>query len=182
MLVKFWSILEAGIEEIAIECLKRPDECKDTNLLRSLRGPLLEFASAPTDQRAEFLYSELKVATKSALKIGVGVFESVLEPLGMAGSVDEITRRLLLELQQKRHILVHRRGIADKRFVEACPFVDCTIGQPIAVDRISVRRLGIAVGLYDCELQKRNYARAGLSAPVTLEVNRQNLIDSLEKN
>jgi hypothetical protein len=105
MLVKFWSILEAGIEEIAIECLKRPDECKDGDLLRAIKGPLLEFASASADQRAEFLYSEIKVATKSALKVGVGVFEAILEPLGMAGSVDDQTRRLLLELQQKRHLL-----------------------------------------------------------------------------
>jgi hypothetical protein len=182
MLVKFWSILEAGIEEIAVECLKRPDECKDTNLLRSLKGPLLEFASASLDQRAEFLYSEIKVATKSALKVGVGVFEAVLEPLGMAGSVDDLTRRLLLELQQKRHVFVHRRGIADKRFIEACPFLDCTIGQPIVVDRPSVWRFGIAVGLYNFELQKRNFARAGLPIPDSLEVHRRTLVESIERN
>lgn len=181
MLVKFWSILEAGVEEIAVECLKRPDECKDANLLRSIKGPLLEFASASADQRAEFLYSEIKVATKSALKVGVGVFEAVLEPLGMAGSVDDQTRKLLLELQQKRHVFVHRRGIADKRFMEACPFIDCAIGQPIAVDRVSVWKLGIAVGLYNFELQKRNFARAGLSIPESLEIHRQTLIESLNR-
>jgi len=181
MLVKFWSILEAGVEEIAIECLKRPDECKDANLLRSARGPLLEFASASVDQRAEFLYSEIKVATKSALKVGVGVFEAVLEPLGMAGSVDELTRRLLLELQQKRHVFVHRRGIADKRFLDACPFLESKIGQPIAVDRISVWKLGIGVGLYNFELQKRNFARAGLKIPDSLDAYRQTLLESLNR-
>lgn len=181
MLVKFWSILEAGIEEIAVECLKRPDECKGASMLRSVRGPLLEFAAASLDQRAEFLYSELKVATKSSLKIGVGVFEALLEPLGMAGPVDDPTRRLLLELQQKRHVFVHRRGIADKRFMEACPFIGCTLGQPIAVDQISVWKMGIGVGLYNLELQKRNFARAGLSAPESLEVHRRTFMESLER-
>lgn len=181
MLVKFWSILEAGIEEIAVECLKRPDECKDSDMLRSVKGPLLEFASASTDQRAEFLYSEIKVATKSALKVGVGVFEAVLEPVGMAGSVDDLTRRLLLELQQKRHVFVHRRGVADKRFVEACPFSDCKIGHPIAVDRTSVLKLGIGVGLYNFELQKRNFLRAGMDVPESLNRHRETLFNSLEK-
>jgi hypothetical protein len=100
----------------------------------------------------------------------------------MAGSVDDVTRRLLLELQQKRHVFVHRRGIADKRFVEACPFLDCSIGQPIAVDRASVWKLGVAVGLYNFELQKRNFSRAGLSIPDSLEVQRQTLMKSLEKS
>lgn len=181
MLVKLWSILEAGIEEIAVECLKRPDECKDSNLLRSVRGPLLEFASASIDQRAEFLHSEIKVATKSALKVGVGVFEAVLEPLGMAGSVDDLTRRLLLELQQKRHVFVHRRGIADKRFLDACPFLKSKIGQPIVVDRTSVLKLGVGVGLYNFELQKRNFARAGLKIPDSLDAYRQTLLESLKR-
>lgn len=181
MLVKFWSILEAGIEEIAIECLKNPDDCKDSGVLRSFKGPLIEFASASTNQRAEFLFSELKVASRSALKIGVGVFEAILEPLGMAGPVDELTKRLLLELQQKRHVFVHRRGIADKRFVEACPFLGYKVGQPIAVDRASVWRLGIGVGLYNIELQKRSHVRAGLDAPDSLNMSRQTLLRGLEK-
>lgn len=181
VLVKFWSILEAGIEEIAVECLKRPDECKDSDLLRSIKGPLLEFAAASIDQRAEFLYAEIKVATKSALKIGVGVFEAVLEPLGMAGSVDDLTRRLLLELQQKRHVFVHRRGIADKRFVEACPFLDYKIGDPIVVNQTSVWKLGIGVGLYNFELQKRNFVRAGLGVPESLDKYRETLLSSLGK-
>lgn len=181
MLVKFWSILEAGVEEIAVECLKRPDECKDANLLRSIKGPLLEFASASVDQRAEFLYSEIKVTTRSALKVGVGVFEAVLEPLGMAGSVDELTRKLVLELQQKRHVFVHRRGVADKRFVDACPFLDYEIGQPIVVDQKSVWKLGIGVGLYNFELQKRNFARARLKIPDALNAHRQTLLNSLGK-
>ena len=180
MLVKFWSILEAGIEEIAVECLKRPEECKDLSLLRSLKGPLIDFASASIDQRAEFLYAEIKVATKSALKIGVGVFEAILDPLGMAGSVDVVTKNLLLELQQKRHVFVHRRGIADKRFVAACPFFGYKVGQPIPVNRASVWRLGIGVGLYDLELQKRNFVRAGMDVPDRLEQHRQTFLQSLE--
>lgn len=180
MLIKFWSILEAGVEEIAIECLKRPEECKDSDLLRSLKGPLLEFSSASDDQRAEFLYSEIKVATRSPLKIGVGVFESILEPLGMGGPVDDLTKRLLLELQQKRHAFVHRRGVADKRFVDACPFLEYTVGQSISVDQTSVRRLGVGVALYNFELSRRNFQRAGLGVPEHLEVHRLTLIESLE--
>ncbi len=180
MLVKFWSILEAGIEEIAVECLKRPEECKGADLLRSFKGPLIEFGEASLDHRAEFLYSELKVATRSALKIGVGVFEAILEPLGMAGSIDESTRKLLLELQQKRHVFVHRRGIADKRFVEACPFLGCEIGRPIFVDQAAVRRMGVGVGLYNFELQKRNFVRAELNVPDSLHEHREVLLKSLK--
>lgn len=179
MAIKFWSILEAGIEEISVECLKRPDECKDAALLRSLKGPLIEFSSASSDQRAEFLLSELKASTRSALKIGANVFEVILEPLGMAGPVDDPANKIILELQQTRHILVHRRGVVDKRFLDACPFLSYQIGDRVVVTQESVRRFGIGVGLYNIELQRRNYVRAGVEVAAELFDDRDKLLSKL---
>ena len=129
--VKIWSVLESSVENIVSQCLQRPFECKDMKTLNDLRGPLIEFLNADQDERAEFLFSELKSTTKSALKTGVAVFEALLEPVGMAGSHHEEVRRSILELQQTRHVIVHRRGLADRRFMDRCPWVGATVGQSL---------------------------------------------------
>jgi uncharacterized protein YutE (UPF0331/DUF86 family) len=50
--------------------------------------------------------------------LGCGRFESLLDTIGLGGSVEETVKRLFLELSQVRNIVVHKAGKADKRIVE----------------------------------------------------------------
>ena len=52
--VKIWSVLESSVENIVLQCLQRPFECKDLKTINDLRGPLIEFLNADQDERAEF--------------------------------------------------------------------------------------------------------------------------------
>lgn len=177
--VKIWSVLESSVENIVLQCLQRPLECKDLKAISDLRGPLVEFLNADQDERADFLFSELKVNTKSALKTGVAVFEALLEPVGMAGSHIEEVRKVILELQQTRHVIVHRRGLADKRFMDRCPWVVATVGQPLNTGRNEFVRYVQAVLLFDIEVCRRNYVRAGIEVPPHLAENRDDLLDQM---
>lgn len=177
--VKIWSVLESSVENIVLQCLQRPFECKDLKAINDLRGPLIEFLNADQDERAEFLFSELKSTTKSALKTGVAVFEALLEPVGMAGSHHEEVRRNILELQQTRHVIVHRRGLADRRFMDRCPWVGATVGQSLITGRKQFLRYAHAVMLFDIELCQRSHIRACIEVPQSLLKGRGDLLEQM---
>lgn len=177
--VKIWSVLESSVENIVLQCLQRPSECKDMKTINDLRGPLIEFLNADQDERADFLLSELKVTTKSALKTGVAVFEALLEPVGMAGGHNEEVRRVILELQQTRHVIVHRQCLADKRFMDRCPWVGVTVGQPLVTGRNQFIRYARAILLFDIEICQRNHLRACTAIPQSLFEQRDDLLEQM---
>ena len=41
----------------------------------------------------------------------------------------------IYEMQQIRHVFAHKQGVADKRFVDACPHLGYRPNQPILIDR-----------------------------------------------
>lgn len=177
--VKIWSLLESSVENIVLQCLQRPLECKDLKTINDLRGPLIEFLNADQNDRSEFLFSELKLATKSALKTGVAVFEALLEPVGMAGSHHDEVRKNILELQQTRHVIVHRRGFADRRFIDRCPLVGATVGQSLITGRKKFLHYARAVMLFDIELCQRNHIRASIEVPQSLLTGRDDLLEQM---
>ncbi len=132
--IRLWSILEALVDDLAIDFLSRPDECKDKDLIYSLKGPLLEFAAAPPERQADFLTERLKDVVRAGLQPGVGRFEAVLDPIGLGGGITPHVRRVLFELSQVRNVIVHKAGITDQRFVEACPWLNLKSGAPLKVN------------------------------------------------
>jgi hypothetical protein len=133
-IIRLWGILEALIDDLAIDFLSNPDVCKDKNLIYSLKGPLLEFARASAEQQTEYLCEKLKEAVNARLKQGIGRFEAILEPIGLGGNIDDAARRILFELGQVRNILIHKAGLADGRFVESCPWLNIKAGMLLKIN------------------------------------------------
>ncbi|MGY0194279.1 hypothetical protein ACWA7J_04310 [Leptothrix sp. BB-4] len=181
LLIRCWSILEFGVEEILLDCLSRIEECKTFEKVRSLKGPLIDFVASSAEKRAELLLIELKTTIRPDGRLGVGAFEALLDCVGMGGGVDEITARLLLQLQQTRNVLVHRRGFVDRRFVEACPFLQRQIGDRLDTSNSACTRMILGLGLYDLELRRRNYLRANISVPIEVDLQRESIIDKLDR-
>jgi hypothetical protein len=119
--IKLWSILEAMIDDAALECIQSPDRCTEPKLLAGLKGPLFEFLQSSNDERSEFLVGQLKQEVRASMQKGIGRFEAILAPLGLGGAVPDAVRRTIFELSEVRNVIVHRRGFADKRFVSGCP-------------------------------------------------------------
>jgi hypothetical protein len=140
--IRLWTILEVAVEDLALDVLKNPTPSV-SDVLRGLKGPLLEFAAASPDQQAEFLLGELKLTLKATLKSGVGRFEALLSPLGLGGAVDDYVRKALLELSVVRNVLVHRSGIADLRVIASCPWRNWQTGAQVSVS-------GQDLAMYEC--------------------------------
>ena len=161
--IKIWTLLECLVDDIVLECLKDLPRCTNIDLIRSLKGPLVEFINAAPDDQAEYLANELKLAVRANLSPGVGRFENVLNPVGMGGPVDDGVRRVLLEIGEVRNIFVHRNGIADRRFVNACPWLKVKLGEPVNLSHEDFHLYHIAATSYVIELDLRFGRRAGSS-------------------
>ena len=129
--VTLWGILEAAVDDLSAFLIIVWPACKELQTIRKIKGPLIEFSCASEFEQAEYLLTELKQSVNANLKLGCGRFESLLNPIGLGGSVDETVKRLFLELSQVRNIVVHKAGKADKRIVESCPWLNLKVADDL---------------------------------------------------
>ena len=153
--IKLWSILEAAIDDVALECVQTPNRCSDAKLLAGLKGPLLEFLQSSADERAEFLAAQLKQEVRASMQKGIGRFEAILAPLGLEGAVPDAVRRAIFELSEVRNVLMHRHGFADKRFVSSCPWFGARVGDELLVKEQQYVRYELAISCYFLEIDLR---------------------------
>jgi uncharacterized protein YutE (UPF0331/DUF86 family) len=153
--IKLWSILEAMVDDLALDGVQHPDRCGDPKLLTSLKGPLLEFLKSSDDERAEFLVGQLKQTLRASTHKGIGRFETILSAVGLDGGVPEEVRRAILELAEVRNVIVHRRGIADGRFVSSCPWYGVGPGEELLVTDKHYRAYELGILLYSLEIDLR---------------------------
>ena len=153
--VQTWSITEAMVHDFAVDWVTTLDVSQYPERFSELRGSLIEFIKTPPDDRAEYLVGELERQLGVSLKPGVSRFEAVLDNVGLGGPIAPSVRKSLLELQQVRNIIVHRSGRADRRFIEACPWLPCTTGDPIGLSEREFRRYWLAAMWYLLELNRR---------------------------
>ena len=100
-----------------------------------------DYESLSTEEKGLFVADCLDRSMSGPLKQGVNRFEALLEPIGLSGIVPEDVRRNIFELAQIRHVIAHRRGVADRRLLDACPWLaipfgladHCSSGRPSPV-------------------------------------------------
>jgi len=153
--VSLWAILEASVDDLCASHILQDDRWTNIEALRNMKGPLLEFATAKPDARAEMLIESLKVQVRAPLKVGVGRFEEILDAVGLGGPVDDEIRRLLLELVERRNLLVHRGGVIDRGFKKACPWIDMPLGAEMKISARQYRIFYFALSWYQMELIRR---------------------------
>jgi hypothetical protein len=159
--VRLWALMEALVDELVVEAMHSPQEACDHALLGKLKGPLVEFLSAPKEEQAEFLAETLKQSVDAPLKLGIGRFEAMLEPVGLGGKVNDDVRKALFELSQIRNNIVHKSGKADRRLVEACPWLRFARNTPVHVTMEMFKRYLIAAYWYIVEIRGRVDERCG---------------------
>jgi hypothetical protein len=81
----------------------------------------------------------------------------------MSGPIEESTSKDLFEMSNVRNVLVHRSGIADRRFHERCPWRPETKGIRLTVSHTDYQRYLAAIHLYLFELLVRDLIRQGRS-------------------
>lgn len=132
--IALWCALEAAIRLFLARWLQHNKDALEVDAVQKLRVRIGEYEQLKDDDRYFYILDRLEQETSAPLKCGVTRFELLLEPFGLAGAVDEKDRRDLFELNQVRNCLVHRSGIADRRLVESCPWLNLTTGATLKVD------------------------------------------------
>jgi hypothetical protein len=137
--------------------------------MAKVRLPLTAIALASPQDRGELALQELKRLIAAPLKLGAGRFEDVLAPLGLGGPIDDEVRRVLLEMSQTRHVLLHRGGIVDAKLIAACPWLNLSPGEQVKIGHGKYVGYLVASHWYRLELDRRCQARSHVAPSVTAE-------------
>jgi hypothetical protein len=144
MTLSAWSSLEATIREFVAQWLVRVPTARQVEKIRKIKIPLCEYDALSPEDRSYFVVDLLEREVSAPLKQGVNRFESLLQIFGLDGPVEDDTSKTLFELSNVRNNLVHRRGIADRRLIEACPWLGLKAGDRLKLNHASAKRYATA--------------------------------------
>ncbi len=161
--VALWSALEALVRSFAATWLANSPGAWQKDAVRKLRVRLGEYEALDPADRCLWAIDLLDQETSGPLKHGLGRFEGLLETFQLHGPVREECRKKLFELSQVRHVVVHRRGKADRRLVNACPWLQVKPGDQIRISHVTWREYNDAVSDYVLELIQRVRVAFGLA-------------------
>jgi hypothetical protein len=159
--VALWGALEALVENLAATIIVHEPVYLTRTPITEIKISIAEFETLDREARARVIVGQLAARLRADSRKGVDRFESVLDVLNLSGPVDAATKRDLYELQQVRNVLVHRSGIADRRLVSACPWMDIASGDALKLDYSTYVRYRDAVHGYLRVLINRMRVRLG---------------------
>lgn len=177
-IIRCWSILEVAVDDLVLAVLARPDCTAPEGVLSEIKGPLLPFLNASLEERAELMAVALKQKLATSLKPGAARFEELLKLFGLAGAIDDSVRLILLELSEVRNVLVHKNGVADKRFVAACPWMNWKQGVKINPSYNAFFMYFFASLWYVNEIKLRTRQKFRLEDDKNLATSREVLLDA----
>jgi hypothetical protein len=129
---------------------------KASDKLKNLKVSFSEFEDLEDEGiRMRYIIGLLENSLGSSLKSGVGRFESLLDCIGLGGGVSGDIRDTILEVANVRNVLVHRLGVADRKFAESCPNHPADEGDPVGVDHPTYNRYAKALYSYAREIRRR---------------------------
>jgi integrase len=131
--VAIWGAMETMAIDVVTAWVQHQPAVRMEEHIAEIKVPYSLFETLTAEERAEFLVRELD--SKRATRIGIDRFEALLDAVGLSGTRDRILGRNIYEMQQIRNVFAHKRGIADRRFVDACPQLNYVAGETILIDR-----------------------------------------------
>lgn len=151
-LVSQWGGLEALIRTFLARWLTNEPNAILAEPIQRLRIRLGEYETLDENERPYYILELLENEIKAPLRDGVSRFECLLGVFGLSGEVDETDRKNLYEMQQLRNVIVHRRSVADRRLIEACPWLGLKTGDLVTIKHEAYRRYTASVVNYVTEL------------------------------
>jgi hypothetical protein len=150
--VSLWGALETLTLTVVADWIVNRPEILHKEPWLSLKVKVGEYEKYDTEQKALHLAYSIDQVLSGPMKGGVTRFESLLKTIGLKGGVSKEVRKDLLELQQIRNVIVHKRGKADRKFCEACPWLALIPGAEISVTSQKVEDYYLATHNYVLEL------------------------------
>ena len=153
--VSLWGALEDLIRTFVASWLRQVPAVLVNPPLSTIKVEVGDYEKLSPEEKGLFLADALDREVRGPLAHGVTRFEALLKPLGLSGSVPDSLKKDIFELGQVRHLIAHRRGIADRKLMNACPWLNITLGSPFVVSHADFARYYGAVHDYALELTFR---------------------------
>lgn len=169
-LMGLWGAFEAAIEDMVVGILSNESELLKEPAIGRLRMSVAEYETLDKEERMRAILGEIQRNVSSGAKeSGVGIFQSVLEKIGLAGQVPGDLSKTMWEIQNVRNCLVHRSGIADRRLITNCPWLNLKIGDSVVVKHGELARYVAAMCEYVVVLSLRLGARYGVDVQARID-------------
>lgn len=174
-----WGALEAHVDDVVVMLLRCDKRFLATDALKKTKIPLAAYEALNPSERIEFLLDSLQRDLNARFKKGLGQFESVFDAIDFPGTVEDDLRRTFIEFAAVRNVLVHKRGIADKRLIDACPWLQLPPGVALRISVPHATRYWAAAAVYASKIHRRVIARYAPNSGEQQDVDR--LIETVMK-
>lgn len=163
--IAIWAGLKTAIRLFLVKWLQHCKTAIDADMVQKLRVRIGEYERLEGEDRFFYILDRLEQELSTPLRSGVKRFEAILEPFGLSGPVDKDVQRDIFELKQLRNNLVHCSGIADRRLINACPWLGLTSGDRVKISRAAYVKYFASVMAYATVLMLRVADHFGLDVP-----------------
>jgi hypothetical protein len=125
--------LECLVEDIFIASIKNDPTLLQSETFSKIKLPV-NMMFSDESRKYVAIMTEASRATNADVAVGATRYERMLELVGLGGPTPDRIRDSLYVAQQVRNVWAHRGGVADARFVEACPQFGVGEGQRVEMD------------------------------------------------
>ncbi|MBK5260442.1 MAG: hypothetical protein JJE51_12695 [Thermoanaerobaculia bacterium] len=159
--ILLWTGLEALVRDFLATWLENVEASRTIEPLRRTKVRLGELESLSGREKYLFMIDSLEETLGSRRSAGIERFEVLFRALGMSSPIPAEVTQPLFELANVRHVLVHRRGIVDRKFAELLPQLSYRPEDELKIDHAIYHRFYDAVDLYVHELIQRTRLHFG---------------------
>lgn len=128
-----WASLEAAMRHFVANWVRYGEGAKNVEVIQKLKIRLGDYEALDEEERAFFIVDSIEKEINAPFRRGVDRFESLLKPFGLSGPIEDQIKDTLFEISQVRNVLMHRYGVADRRFVENCPWLGLKPGDHVQI-------------------------------------------------
>jgi hypothetical protein len=133
VLFQMCAALEALCIDFVRVCIEQDPRLQAKGCLAKVKFSVPDFISMSEADRAAALTVKLLEDLGAPHKLGVDKFHDAFDFVGFGFPVEDDWRRQLREMYAVRNVLLHRGGVADKRFTDTCPWLEAKQGDPVTV-------------------------------------------------
>jgi hypothetical protein len=170
--VSIWSAIECFVEDVLVAWVANDPEFMQSERIQKIKIPLADFDRISESERKYFLISELQRDQSFSRRNEIEKFELLLALAGLSGNIEAEIKRDLIELGHVRNVLLHRRGIADAKFVQACQWVKVRVGAHVQINSTTVERFVFAAVSYAESMRNRMEAYFEIDGDGEIEARR----------
>ena len=145
--VALWSLIETFVRSFLVGWMENEPGALQVDAIKKLSITIGEYEALSPEEKCPYILDRLELDRRSR-RPGVSRFEAMLEIFGLNGPVDAELRKTLLHLWAVRNLIVHKRGKADKIFVEQCPWLGMNVGDEVHISDADLAKFTIACGEY----------------------------------